>query len=100
MRWLALLGVVGLAACVDDPLAHDPPLPRVIASWDPLACTTRDRVEVALAGEAGAVSASAPCPLGSLVLDVPALGRYEGRAGGREVELLVDQPIVELEVAP
>jgi hypothetical protein len=97
MRWVFL---VMLAACVDEPLPPDSPSARVIASWDPLACGEPHRIAIELDGNDDELADSAPCALGSLVLDVPELGAYRVRIGERELELSVDQPVVELEVAP
>jgi hypothetical protein len=102
MRWFVLL--VWLVGCVDQPLGADPPSARVIASWDPLACASPARVSVELVGDdGGAIDASAPCALGSVVLDVPSFGVYRIRAGDpmRELgELCVDQPVVAWAVSP
>ncbi len=97
MRWFVL---VVLAACADEPLPPDSPSARVIASWDPLACGEPHRVAIELDGNGGELDDSAPCALGSLVFDVAELGDYRVRIGERELELSVDQPVVELEVAP
>ena len=97
MRWLVL---VVLAACVDEPLPPDSPSARVIASWDPLACGEPHRIAIELAGSDAELDDSAPCALGSLVLDVPAFGTYRVSIGERERELSIDQAVVELEVAP
>ncbi|HEX4451781.1 MAG TPA: hypothetical protein VH143_12970 [Kofleriaceae bacterium] len=104
MRSLVLVAL--LVGCVDQPLGPDPPSARVIASWDPLACTSIDRVRVELDGELDVIAASAPCALGSVVLDVASFGAYRVRAGDgsadmRELgELVVDQPVVAWEVTP
>jgi hypothetical protein len=106
MRWIVLLAwLVVLVGCADQPLGDDPPSARVIASWDPLACTSPDRVRVELVGDDDVVviDASAPCALGSVVLDVPSFGAYRIRAGDpmRDVgEILVDQPVVAWAVPP
>jgi hypothetical protein len=101
--------VVGSFGCVDDPVGPDPPSPRVIASWDPLACSAPHRVRVELDAEQEiAVAESAPCSLGEVVLDVPGFATYRVRAGDgddpsamRELgELVVDQPVVAWEVPP
>src|SRR5688572_5287766 len=89
--------VIVLGACLDAPVAGGAPVARVVAGWDPLACGEPHRVvlELALdpapdpapdpaidaarglAEDAGTTSsASAPCHLGGLSLDVPRLGTY------------------------
>jgi hypothetical protein len=101
----ALMLIVMLSACLDEPLADDPPTAHVIASWDPLACGAPHRVVVELADSTDTpLSASAPCTLAELVFDTPHFGDYNGRiyayAPGMPdrsespVELVVDQPIV------
>ena len=78
--WIATLAFwLTFAACIDVPLDSDPPLARLVASWDPLACGDPHRVVLELADEAGVqVSSSAPCWLGGVALDVP-MGLYRGR---------------------
>ncbi|HEY1550234.1 MAG TPA: hypothetical protein VGG28_20540 [Kofleriaceae bacterium] len=101
MRFVIAL-CVALLGCVDQPLGADPPSARVIASWDPLACASPDRVSVELVGD-DVIDGSAPCKLGSVVLDVASFGVYRIRAGDpmRELgELLVDQPVVAWAVPP
>jgi hypothetical protein len=67
-------------ACVDPRPLRGPPVARVIASWDPLACGDPHRVVVELTGDAGApLSASAPCSIGAITLDRIQLGSYRGR---------------------
>jgi hypothetical protein len=106
MRAIAILVMLAmLVGCLDQPLGADPPSARVIASWDPLACASPDRVRVELAAD-DVIDASAPCAIGSVVLDVPSFGVYrvlagDGSAQMREVgELLVDQPVVAWAVPP
>ena len=68
-------------ACVIDnaPPASEPQS-RIVAGWDPLACGEPHRVVVELEDDAGApVSASAPCEVGSITLDVRHWGVYRGR---------------------
>lgn len=131
--WIAVLG-----ACLDSPVERGAPVARVVAGWDPLACGEPHRVvlELALAGDLGVevdlgvdpgadagvergvdldengttiASASAPCNLGGLSLDVPQLGVYRGRIYAwalaapirsiTAVELTVDRPVVDWFVA-
>lgn len=98
-------------ACIDTPLVDGPPIARVVASWDPLACGEPHRVVVELADDAGAeVSASAPCASGGLSVDVPHFGVYYGRvyawAPGDPmrsvvpVRLVVDEPVVQWAIEP
>ncbi|MDQ3363966.1 MAG: hypothetical protein M3680_00855 [Myxococcota bacterium] len=97
-------------ACVDTPIPENPPIARVIVSWDPLACGPPHRIVVELEDEAGvALSSSTPCSQGSLSLDTPHFGIYRGRifawvAGEAirsitSVRLAVDEPIVRWIVA-
>jgi hypothetical protein len=106
--WVALGG--GSAGCLDEPEEGPAPLARLVAGWDPLACGEPHRIVVELADEAGAMrSASAPCNLGGLTVDVDHFGRYRGRiyawaldASIRSItpiELTIDQPIVDWYVA-
>jgi hypothetical protein len=93
------------AACIDTPPEPGPVVARVVAAWDPLACGAPHRVVLELEDDIGEPrSASMPCNLGSLTLDVPHLGRYQGRIyawaldapvrSAMPVEVMVDQPIV------
>jgi len=67
-------------ACLDAPLDREAPQPRVIASWDPTECGDPHRVAFELVDDSGAqLSASAPCALGGLELDVPHVGAYTAR---------------------
>lgn len=99
-----------LAACLDAPGAPPPAVARLVVGWDPLACGAPHRVAVELADEAGAtVSASTPCSLGGLAVDVAHVGSYHGRiyawapaAPARsvaEIDVTIDQPIVHWDVA-
>ena len=99
-----------LGACVDAPVAGGSPIARVVTAWDPLACGDPHRVAVELADDDGAaVSASAPCAIGGVTVDVGHFGSYRGRvyawAPGAPVrseaplEVMVDQPIVRCMVA-
>jgi len=106
--WIVLGGLS--AGCLDEPAEGPAPLARLVAGWDPLACGDPHRVVVELADEAGAMhSASAPCNLGGLTVDVDHFGGYRGRiyawaleASIRSIapiELTIDQPIVDWYVA-
>lgn len=79
--WLATaLFWFTFVACLDGPLPDEAPIPRVIVSWDPLACGPPHRVVVELEDEAGvSLSGSTPCATGSLTLDAPHFGIYRGR---------------------
>lgn len=101
----AALACVVLAACIDAPPEVSPGAARLVTAWDPLACGDPHRVVVELADDSGApISASTPCNLGGLTLDVSHLGSYRGRiyawalaAAIRSItplELTIDQPIV------
>jgi hypothetical protein len=102
--WLALV------ACLDAPLPEAPPSARIVVSWDPLACGAPHRVAIELQDEDGAaISSSAPCALGGLVLEAPHFGVYFGRVYAwsadqpirsiTPVRLHVDEPIVRWIVA-
>ncbi|HEX2686452.1 MAG TPA: hypothetical protein VHN14_07530 [Kofleriaceae bacterium] len=74
-----LLGVT-LGACIDTPPDPGPVVARLVTEWDPLACGEPHRVVVELEDEGGTtLSASTPCNLGGLTLDVSHLGSYRGR---------------------
>jgi hypothetical protein len=99
-----------LAACIDAPVAAGSAPVRLVASWDPLACGEPHRVVIELEDDgAAAQSASAPCNLGGLTLDLAHLGSYRGQiyawALGQPIrsiapiELAIDQPIVHWAVA-
>src|SRR5689334_15092869 len=93
MRWLLCLGwsawvvaalgsisLGALGACMDAPVAGGSPIARVVAAWDPLACGDPHRVAVELADDDGAaVSASTPCAIGGVTVDVGHFGSYRGR---------------------
>jgi hypothetical protein len=69
-----------LAACIDAPPAPGPAIARLAAAWDPLACGDPHRVAIELEDDAGVmVSASTPCNLGGLTVDVAHFGSYQGR---------------------
>ncbi len=107
--WL-VLGLGSLAGCLDAPLEPGPAVARLVVGWDPLACGEPHRVVVELADDAGAaLSASVPCNLGGVTVDVAHLGVYRGRiyawalaAPVRSVmalEVTIDEPIVQWHVA-
>jgi len=98
------------AACVDEPLAPSPSLARLVAAWDPLACGEPHRVVIELEDDDGATSsASTPCNLGGITVDVSHFGVYCGRIYAwalaapirsvMSVELTIDEPIVHWVVA-
>ena len=106
---LAALAWTVLAACLEAPPEPRLSLARLVVAWDPLACGDPHRIVVDLQDEAGATtSASTPCSLGTLAIDVAHLGSYRGRiyawaldAPARPVapiELTIDQPIVRWDV--
>lgn len=99
------------AACVIDtaPLPAEPQS-RIVAGWDAQACGEPHRVVVELEDGNGATySASAPCEIGTITLDVAHWGVYRGRvyawALGPEirsvapVRLDVDAPVIYWTVA-
>jgi hypothetical protein len=105
-----VLGLGWLAGCLDAPLEPGPAAARLVVGWDPLACGEPHRVVVELADDDGAaLSASVPCNLGGLTIDVAHLGVYRGRiyalalaAPIRSVmalEVMIDEPIVPWPVA-
>jgi hypothetical protein len=109
--WLAavLLGSA-LAACVDEPFAPTGGVARLITVWDPLACGEPHRIVVEIEDDEGDPrSASAPCNLGGVAIDVAHFGAYRGRiyawapaAAIRSITplaLTIDQPIVHWFVA-
>ena len=98
------------AACLDAPVDRSPSLARLVVAWDPLACGAPHRVAIELSDDDGAaVSASTPCNLGALTVDVAHYGSYHGQIyawaldapmrSASPVELAIDQPIVRWEVA-
>jgi hypothetical protein len=84
-RWLVIqlggaMSVVVASGCLAAPPAHEAALAALVTTWDPLACGDPHRVAVELADDAGATSsASAPCDLGVVTLDVAHVGAYTGR---------------------
>jgi hypothetical protein len=95
----------GFAACIDAPDGSRRSLARLVVAWDPLACGDPHRIVVELGDDSGAVtSASTPCSLGTLAIDVARFGSYHGRIyawalgapAGPEapIDVTIDQPIV------
>lgn len=75
-----LLGSCVFGGCVDTPLPEREPQARLITSWDPLACGQPHRVVIELEDEDGRMlSASVPCEIGGITIDVPTWGVYAGR---------------------
>jgi len=98
------------AACLDAPVESGPSLARLVVAWDPLACGAPHRIVVELADEAGvSVSASEPCNLGGVTVDVAHFGTYRGRIYAwapddpmrsvAPIDVVIDQPIVRWPVA-
>ena len=104
--WIAAVVFwVVFGACIAGVPDEPEPAARLVTSWDPLACEDPHRVVVELEDEGGAgISASAPCWIGGLTLDVPMWGIYRGRVYAWRlgqairsvvpVEVTVDAPIV------
>lgn len=106
-----------LAACIDAPPEPRLSPARLVVAWDPLACGDPHRIVVELQDDTGATtSASTPCSLGTLAIDLAHFGSYRGRiyawvlepparptapgdpAGQRTIDLTIDQPIVRWDV--
>jgi len=98
------------AACLDAPAGSSASLARLVVAWDPLACGEPHRIAVELDDEAGAeLSASSPCSVGSLTVDVSHFGSYHGRVYAWTsdaptgavvpIEVMIEQPIVHWDVA-
>jgi len=109
-RWGAVLFWAVFAACLDTPGAPGSAVARLVVAWDPLACGAPHRVAVELDDEADVrVSASTPCSLGAVTVDVAHTGAYHGRvyawAIGEPVrsvtplEVVIDQAVVRRQVA-
>ena len=107
---VAALAWTVFAACLDSPMGSSPSVARLVVAWDPLACGDPHRVAIELADETGApLSASAPCNLGGMTVDVSHFGSYHGRLYAwaidapvrsvMPVELVIDQPITRWDVA-
>lgn len=110
--WFAgVLAAAALGACIDAPSPDPgPAVARLVTSWDPLACGDPHRIVIELEDEGGVpVSASAPCNIGGLTIDVAHLGGYRGRIYAwaleapirsvTQVELTIDEPVVRWVVA-
>ena len=106
---VAVLAWTALAACIDAPPEPRLAPARLVVGWDPLACGEPHRLVVELRDDAGAVvSASTPCSLGTLAVDVAHFGSYRGRIYAwaldqparpiAPIELMIDQPIVRWDV--
>lgn len=106
----AALAWTAFAACLDTPIGQGPSLARLVVAWDPLACGEPHRVVIELADETGVpLSASAPCNLGGMTVDVSHFGSYHGRLYAwaldgpvrsvMPVALVIDQPITRWDVA-
>lgn len=106
---MAALAWTVLAACIDAPPGSRLSPARLVVGWDPLACGEPHRLVVELRDDAGAVvSASTPCSLGTLAVDVAHFGNYSGRIYAwaldqparpiAPIELMIDQPIVRWDV--
>lgn len=77
---VAALAWTLFAACIDAPPEPRLSLARLVVAWDPLACGDPHRLVVELRDDAGAVvSASTPCSLGTLAVDIAHFGSYRGR---------------------
>src|SRR3954463_3086638 len=78
--FIAVAAWVALAACIDAPPEPRLSPARLVVAWDPLACGDPHRLVVELRDDAGAVvSASTPCSLGTLAIDVAHFGSYRAR---------------------
>ena len=109
--WFVTVLVWGATSgCLDVPPGSDDVTARLVAAWDPLACGDPHRVVVELADDGGAkLSASTPCNIGGLTLDVAHLGSYHGRVYAwaldapirsiTAIDVMIDQPIVHLQVS-
>jgi hypothetical protein len=77
---VAALAWALFAACIDAPPEARLSPARLVVAWDPLACGDPHRLVAELRDDAGAVmSASTPCSLGTLAVDVARFGSYRGR---------------------
>jgi hypothetical protein len=80
MRLPSMVIAVALAGCLDTPPGASPAFARLVTTWDPLACGDPHRVAVELDDDAGLPStASVPCELGGVTVDVAHFGGYTGR---------------------
>ncbi len=96
-------------ACIAEVPDEPEPVSRLLASWDPLACGEPHRVVLELEDEAGnPISASTPCWLGGLAVDLPRWGWYTAKIYSwvldqpirsvKTVTLAIDAPIVRWQV--
>jgi hypothetical protein len=104
--WFAgALAWAALGACIDAPPAPGPAAARLVTTWDPLACGEPHRIVIELEDDGGIpISASTPCKLGGLTVDVSHLGGYRGQIYAwalaapirsvTPIELTIDEPIV------
>jgi hypothetical protein len=75
-----MFGSCVFGGCIDTPLPEREPQARLITSWDPLACGAPHRVVIELEDDDGRMlSASVPCELAGVSIDVPTWGIYAGR---------------------
>lgn len=86
---LFLLSFTLFAGCLATlPEDDEPPAARVIVQWNPLECGAPHRVVLELEHEDGRdASASVPCALGSMTVDLARWGLYFGRFYGWEAGL-------------
>jgi len=98
------------SGCLDVPPESGAATARLVTAWDPLACGDPDRVVVELEDDGGAkLSASTPCTIGGVTLDVSHLGSYHGRIYAwaldapirsiTAIDVMIDRPIVHLQVS-
>src|SRR3954462_11330736 len=77
---VAVAAWTALAACIDAPPEPRMSPGRLVVGGDPLAGGEPHRLVVELRDDAGAVlSASTPCSLGTLAIDVAHFGSYRAR---------------------
>jgi hypothetical protein len=110
---VAVVAWTAFAACIDAPPEPRLSPARLVVTWDPLACEDPHRIAVELQDDTGATtSASTPCSLGTLAIDVAHFGSYRGRIYAwvlepparptvpvdRTIDLTIDQPIVRWDV--
>ncbi len=86
--WLFTLAFwLAFGACVDQPAPDPPPIARIVASWDPLACGPPHRVVLELEDAAGVqLASSMPCNAGAIAIDTRHLGTYRGRLYASELD--------------
>ena len=79
MRWFVLC-VLAELGCLDTPPPSTTALAQLVTTWDPLSCGEPHRVAVELVDSDGvSTSASAPCAVGVVTVDVEHFGAYTGR---------------------